>query len=171
MNTELLQSQIVNYFSGEQHEVTIILMIAPVVAALAFFLLLAAKDRFSVGFSIPVILLGIAFSITAASLLVRDKTLRANLISATETTEMARPALIAEKARIEKVIANYPYYRYGSIALVIIGFLAITLTRSSLANGITAGLLLAASAQLIIDHYSEARAEIYKTALEQFLGA
>ena len=171
MNTELLQSQIVNYFSGERREVTIILMIAPVIVALAMFLFLAAKDKFSIGFSIPVVLLDIAVSVTAVSLLVRDKTLRANLISATETAEMARPALTAEKARIEKVIANYPYYRYGSIALVIIGFLAIALTRSSLANGITAGLLLAASAQLIIDHYSEARADIYKTALEQFLGS
>lgn len=171
MNTELLQSQIVNYFSGEQREVTIILMIAPVVVALAMFLFFATKDKFSIGFSIPVVLLGITVLVTAASLLVRDKTLRANLISATKTAEMARPTLTVEKDRIEKVIANYPYYRYGSIALVIVGFLAILLTRSSLANGITAGLLLTASAQLIIDHYSEARAHIYKTVLEQFLGS
>ena len=171
MNVELLQNQIVNYFSGERREVTIIVITAPLIVALAIYLFLSAKDKFSIGFAIPVVLLGIAVSITAGSLLLRDKTMRTNLISASENVETARPALETEKARIEKVIANYPYYRYGSVASVIIGFLAIAITKSSFANGIAAGLLLAASAQLIIDHYSESRAAAYKTAIEQFLGS
>ena len=169
MNTEFLQTQISDYFAGERREMIIILIMVPVVMVLAGYLLSVARDRFALGFAAVVFLIGITVTMTTVSLLMRDKKASQELTTAAGSHQTVRAAFEPEVLRMVKVVESYPYYRYGAMILVIVGFVAVFIFKNSLVNGIAAGLLLVASAQFIIDHHSESRATVYKVAIEQYL--
>ena len=122
------------------------------------------RDRFARGLAVMLVLMAGTLASVAIPLLLRDPKLRAGLAERIEAG--AGDAAIAEEtARMTKVMANYPIYRYGYVGMMIAAGVLALATRSGLAKGVATGLLLFAAAGLVVDHYSEERATKYLGAL------
>jgi hypothetical protein len=169
MTAELLGA-IAAYFEGERQEMYAILAGSMALVLLAGALNLAGKDGFARGFGATALLVALALSATAASLLVRDPPHHAMLVAGVRGPDAA--ALLArEAARMVDVLSRYPLYRLAALGLGLAALLAAALSRRGWVNGAAAGVLLLAAAQLTIDHYSEARARRYAERLDAAIAA
>lgn len=151
------------YFAGERQELLLLLAFSlalALVCALAFW----RADMFGRGVAAGlalVVLIGVSAS---TPLLLRDRQ-HLETLSAQPGTE----SMTAEAERIDRVIRNYPYYRYG-YALVLLCALVMILWRpSDFVSGLACGLLVLVMTGLVVDHYSEARASRYSQALRQLV--
>jgi hypothetical protein len=72
-----------------------------------------------------------------------------------------------EIARIDVVIAKYRMYRNNSGLIGIVALIGLVFPRAGWIKGVATGLLLLISLQLVVDHYSEARARDYRNRLSQ----
>ena len=71
-----------------------------------------------------------------------------------------------ETARMETVARNYPYYRYLYAAVILAVAVMMLFFRTATTLGVSVGLLVFAATGLVVDHYSETRAEIYLSQLK-----
>lgn len=71
-----------------------------------------------------------------------------------------------ETARMETVARNYPYYRYLYAAVILAVAVMMLFFRNATTLGVSVGLLVFAATGLVVDHYSETRAEIYLSHLK-----
>ncbi len=155
-----MHDHIAQYFQGERREMFAIIIGSLLLGALVVALVLSARDAFSKAMAATVLLSAALLAGTAVSLLVRDSRLSAHLASATTSTDAAR-SIADERSRIEGVISKYPYYRYAAAGLGVLALVALLASRREWAHGVAAGLLLLVTAQVLIDHYSERRAQRY----------
>ncbi len=155
-----LQSAVLEYFAGERQEMLLILSGSLLVTVLALWLWIATRTGFAAAFAITVIATAVLFSSTAVSLLVRDKEMSNTIVQALGTERQAA-SLTSERERIAVVLSKYRYYRYISSVIALIALLSLALSSRGWVHGVAAGLLLLVVAQVLIDHYSERRAERY----------
>ena len=156
----LLQRTVAEYFAGERKEMLLILSGSFVIAALAIWLWATTRNGFATAFAITVITFAVLLSATAVSLLVRDKELSSTLVQAIETDRQVS-TITAERERIGMVLSKYPYYRYAAGVIALIALLGLTFSARGWIHGVAAGLMLMVVAQVLIDHYSEQRADNY----------
>jgi hypothetical protein len=168
MDADVLIAVIAEYFEGERREMFAILGCSLGLVLLAAALNAAARDGFARGFGVGALVIALALSATAATLLVRDPPHQVRLVAGLRGRE-ARAVLSAEADRVAAVIEKYPAYRFAALGLAVVALAAAALTRRGWVNGAAAGLLLLAVAQLTIDHYSEARAARYAAGLRAAL--
>jgi len=161
------QAAIVAYYNGERSEMWAIIVGFALVAVLCGWLFLTKRDGFSLAFLSVVLVFGLVFSGIAVSLLVRDTSVRDGLVTAAAMIK-ASPALRDENQRIERVISNYRYYRYAAAAFVLTALLAIAFGSQAWLHGLAVGLLAVATAQMVIDHYSEERALVYYDVIRSY---
>ena len=160
LNIDATPLAITAYFSGERREMLVILWCCALALVLAGALYAVAKDGFATGFGIVALLAALLLASTAAALLQRGPAQQARLVAAVAGAQ-AQQAIAAEATRMDAVIGNYKYYRYGAIGLSLLALLGAAITRNGAVNGAAAGLLLLAAAQMAVDHYSEHRARGY----------
>ena len=65
----------------------------------------------------------------------------------------------------ETVIGKYAVYRRAVAVIAMLGLLALLISNRSWVHGVSAGFLTLAIAQVLIDHFSQERAEDYSRAL------
>ena len=160
MNTDALITAVQAYFAGERHEGFAILGFLVVLVLVAGSLHAVGRDGFSRGFGIMALLLAILLSPMGVSLMRRDARHQAMLVAGLRGGD-ARAVVTAEAGRMAEVIRKYPYYRVAALALGALALAAAALSRRGWVSGAAAGGLLLVIAQLVIDHYSEARAVRY----------
>lgn len=168
MSSDFIQNQIVEYFRGERTEMICILSVSSLMMALAATLYFSLRDSFEAGFAVTVVISALLFSGTALSLLNRDQRLRDALLSSMSQTEDKGIALSLEKQRMTRVLENYPSYRWAAIGIVLVTLVVFAFWPNPRVAGVLAGLLLVACSQIMIDHYSERRAMVYREALDSF---
>jgi membrane-associated PAP2 superfamily phosphatase len=169
-NFEFLPAAIHSYFRGERQEMIAILAGSLLLVLAASGLWLAARDGFSRGFGIAAVVVALALSTTAVSLLLRDPPHEARLAAAVKGPG-ASAAIAAEADRMAEVVRTYPIYRGAALALGLLALLAVALSRRGWVAGAAAGVLLLVVAQWTIDHYSEERASAYARRLDEALRA
>lgn len=155
-----VQSAALEYFVGERQEMLLILEGSLLLTALALWFWFTTRTGFSAAFAITAIAAAVLFSGTAFSLLDRDQGL-ANSVLQTLGTENQAATLTAERERISVVLSKYPYYRYAAGVSAFIALLGLILSNRGWIHGVAAGLLIVVVGQVLIDHYSERRAEDY----------
>lgn len=160
MNPDALTTAIQAYFAGERHEGLAILAFSAGLVLVAAAIHVAARDGFSRGFGVVALLLAVLLSSTVLSLMRRDPPHQAELTAAIRGGD-ARSAVAAEASRMAEVIRKYPYYRIVALGLGLLALVAAAMSRRGWVNGAAAGVLLLVVAQVVIDHYSEARAMRY----------
>ncbi|QNP42010.1 hypothetical protein [Lysobacter solisilvae (ex Woo and Kim 2020)] len=159
-----LQAAVLDYFTGERHAMLLILGGAFLMAALAIWLLAATRSSFTTGFSAMVLAVSILLSGIAGGLLVRDRALSSGIVEGIQSADQAS-TIHAERQRISTVIGKYAVYRRVVAAVAMLGLLALLLSDRSWLHGVSAGLLTLVIAQVLIDHYSQGRAEAYLLAI------
>lgn len=169
MNSDALTTAIQAYFAGERHEGFAILAFSAGLVLVAAAIHVAARDGFSGGFGAVALLLAVLLSSTVISLMRRDTPHQAELTAAVRGGD-ASAVLAAEARRMAEVVRKYPYYRTVALALGLLALGAVAMSRRAWVNGAAAGLLLVVVAQVVIDHYSEARATRYAGHLRAALG-
>lgn len=155
-----IQSTVLQYFAGERQEMLLILCGSLLVTMSALWLWIATHTGFSAAFAITVIASAVLFSGTAVSLLVRDNGVSNTVVQALGTERQAA-SLADERERIEVVLSKYRYYRHASGVIALMALLGLILSSRGWVHGLAAGLLLLVVAQVLIDHYSERRADAY----------
>jgi hypothetical protein len=163
LQRDVLIASITEYFAGERSEMIAFLVYAGVLLLVAV-LLFWTGDRFARSLAGCLVLAALIALGTAVPLLRRDGPLRDTLVTAVRTDD-ARPALAAERARMETVLSNYPRYRYGFVAAALVGLGLLLFTHGATSRGVTVGLLIIAATGVVVDQFSEARAERYRAAL------
>ncbi len=164
MNIDTLTTAIEAYFGGERQEGLAILGFSAGLLLVAGVLHAAGRDGFSRGFGVVSLLLAVLLSSTVVSLMSRDAPHSQALIVRLRG-EDAGAAVAGEASRMAEVIRKYPYYRLAALGLGALALAAAALSRQGWVSGAAAGVLLLVVAQLMIDHYSEARAELYSGEL------
>lgn len=168
-----LQAAVLDYFSGERQAMLLILVSACLMAALAVWMWAATRSSFAIGFSATVLAVSILLSGMAGGLLVRDRTLSRDIVAGIQSVDQAS-IFHTERQRISVVISKYAIYRRVVAIVAMLGLLALLISDQSWLHGIAAGLLTLVIAQVLIDHYSQVRAEAYLLAIsshEAFLTA
>lgn len=163
-----IQEAVRLYFQGERGEMYLILAGSAAVLGLAFWLYSAYRGSFTRVFGLSAVFVALLVSATAVSLLFRDKPHEAALLTALNG-EAAPTAAQVELQRVQVIISKYPIYRYSCAGLALLGLIAAVIWRTGASGGLAAGLLLMLAAQVLIDHYSEKRANIYAAQLTAFL--
>jgi hypothetical protein len=178
LSAKYQESQIMNaltqtmqtYFHGEKMEAW--LFIVPLgVLALLFCAGLLKTDRspFIVGFTSPVILLGLVLLITGGTVALRTDSQLAQLVA-----QMASaPAQFAaeETARMAKVNAAWPIYLITWVSFVAVGLILRFALSAPWAHGLGIALVLFGGFGLVIDGFAERRAKVYTNSLAQFVAA
>ena len=159
-----LQTAVLDYFSGERHAMLLVLAGAFLMAVLAIWMWAATRSSFAVGFSTTVLAVSILLSGMAGGLLVRDDTLSRNILVCIQSADHAS-TLNAERQRINTVIGKYAVYRRAVAVIAMLGLLALLISNRSWVHGVSAGFLTLAITQVLIDHFSQERAEDYSRAL------
>jgi hypothetical protein len=155
-----LQSAVLEYFAGERQEMLLILGGSLLVTVLVLWLWIITRTDFAAAFAITVIATAALFSGTAVSLLARDNGVSNTIVQALGT-ERQTASLTGERERIAVVRSKYRYYRYASSVIASIAILGLAILNRGWVHGVAAGLLLLVVAQILIDHYSERRADRY----------
>jgi hypothetical protein len=168
MNVDALTMAIHAYFTGERSEGFAILAFSAGLVLVAAGLHAVGRDGFSRGFGVAAVLLALLLSSTVISLMRRDAPHQAGLVAALQSGE-ATGAVAAESSRMAEVIRKYPYYRIAALGFGVLGLAAGALSRRGWVNGAATGVLLLVIAQVMIDHYSEARATRYAGQLREAL--
>lgn len=155
-----MQSAVAEYFSGERREMVLIIAGSLIFTILAAWLWVATRSGFAMSFAVTVLSAAILLSITAGSLLVRDKELSSVITEGIESPNMLS-MLKTERERISILQSKYRYYRFGAALIAAFCVLGLMLSDRSWLHGVAAGLLLLVVAQILIDHFSERRAGVY----------
>jgi MFS family permease len=158
-----LIGEITRYFAGERSEMIAFLIYAGALLIVAV-VLFWTGDRFGRALSGCLVVASLIAVSTAVPLLRRDGPLRDALVAAVQT-DGARPAVAVERARMDAVLANYPRYRYAFVASALVGLGLLLFTHGATSRGVTVGLLIIAATGVVVDQFSEARAERYRAAL------
>ncbi len=153
------------YFTGERQEGLAILAFSIGIVLVAVGLYVVGRDGFSRGFGAVALALAILLSSTVVSLMRRDAPHQAALVAGLRG-EAAGKVVAEEASRIDDVIRKYPYYRGGALVFGVLALAAVAFSRRDWVHGAAAGLLVLVIAQIMIDHYSEARATRYSGALK-----
>jgi hypothetical protein len=153
------QLAVLEYFSGERREMVLILCGSAILSALVFWMWITTRTGFALAFAATVLASAILFSATAVSLLQRDKGISAAIVQGIDTGQHAS-TIAAERERISVVLSKYRYYRYAASAIAVLA-LCLMLSVRQWVHGLAAGLLLLVSVQVLIDHFSERRADVY----------
>lgn len=159
-----LQAAVLDYFSGERHAMLLILVGAFLMAALAVWMWAATRSSFAIGFSGMVLAVSILLSGMAGGLRVRDRTLSRDIVEGIQSADQTATLKI-ERQRISTVIGKYAVYRRAVAIVAMLGLLALLLSDRSWVHGVAAGLLTLVIAQVLVDHYSQERAEAYLMAM------
>jgi hypothetical protein len=168
MNSEALTTAVQAYFAGERHEGFAILAFSAALVLVSVAIHMTARDGFSRGFGAVALLLAVLLSATVISLMRRDTPHQAKITAAIRGGD-AGAALVEEASRMADVIRKYPYYRIVALGLGLFALVAVGVSRRGWVNGVAAGVLLVVVAQVVIDHYSEARATRYAGQLRAAL--
>lgn len=160
-----MAEHVAQYFQGERREMLAIITGSVLLTIVVVGFFLVVRDSFSKGLLVTVTICAALLVGTAASLLSRDAKLCDDLL-AVEGSAQAHVAIVGERARVEAIIARYKYYRYGAAALGLLALAMLVASRRGWATGTAMGLLLLVLAQVMIDHYSEARAHHYLSWLQ-----
>jgi hypothetical protein len=152
------------YFAGERNEMLSILGVSAVLAIAAFALYYSSGTGLAKAFLITVVVCASLMSATALSLMIRDSKAPDNLVASIRSVHGKR-VVAGERDRITVVISKYKYYRYGAAVLGALALAGLLLSSRDWIHGLAAALLLLVVAQVLIDHFSEARAHTYQTQL------
>lgn len=155
---------VAQYFDGERREMLAIFAGSVACVLLALGLLLLTRDGFAKGLMVAVLVSAGLLSATAASLLVRDGTLRTRLQSELHS-ERIEQTVAAERERVSVIASKYRYYRYGACLLGLLALVAFATSQRDWVHGAAAGVLILVLAQVVVDHYSERRARHYLAQL------
>jgi hypothetical protein len=158
------QTAVQNYFAGERNEMLVILGVSAVLAMSAFALYYSSGTGLAKAFLITVLVCAGLMSATAFSLMIRANKAPDNLVAGIGS-EQGKQIVAGERERIAVVISKYRYYRYGAAVLGALALAGLLLSSREWIHGVAAGLLLLVVAQVLIDHFSEARAHIYLAQL------
>ncbi len=155
-----LRSAVLEYFVGERQEMLLILSGSLLVTVMVLWLWTTTRTGFAAAFAFTALVTATLLSRTAVSLLACDNGLSNKIVQALGTERQAK-SLTAERKRIAVVRSKYRYYRYASSVIALIALLGLTLWNRGWVHGVAAGLVLLVVAQMLIDHYSERRADRY----------
>lgn len=159
-----LQATVRDYFAGERAEMLTAVAIFVVVAAMTAWLYVSSRSGFALGLMATVLLFGAVMGGGLVSLMVRDVGLSRDLGAALQTDQRTT-GIAAEKERVGVVLSKYRYYRYGAAVLAAIALAGLLLSDRGWVHGVAAGLLLVVVSQVLIDHFSERRAQGYHEKL------
>lgn len=151
------------YFAGERSEQSWLLLFCGLLLIVGV-VLLWRGDLFARGLAVGLLLTAAVGASASIPLLIRDK---ANVERLTAQPQMA--ALVVERERVAKVVANYPLYRYAYLAGAMLALVALLARPSDFLTGLGAGMLVLACTGFIVDHFSERRAKIYAARLASAL--
>jgi hypothetical protein len=154
------------YFAGERTEMFWILGICAIVSLLVLGLWWVQRDGFSKSFAGVVMAGVLILTSVAVGILMRDPAHQAKLQTEVAAPAQRAAALQTESQRMVKVIAAYPSYRYTFMALAIVALIAAFIWPLGWVNGLAAGFCVLFMALSVVDHYSEARAQIYLKQLQ-----
>jgi hypothetical protein len=168
VDIDALGQAIQSYFRGEQQEGLAILAFSAALVLVAAAVHVAARDGFSRGFGATALLVAALLSVTVLSLFRRDTPHQAELAAALRAGD-AGAVVAAEADRMVDVVRRYPLYRQVALVLGLLALGAVGLSRRPVVSGVAAGILLLVVAQVVIDHYSEARAARYAGQLSAAL--
>lgn len=169
MNQEPAKAAINAYFSREAAEMYCILGGGALLAVCAALLWVIFSDRFSTALAITLLVVALLLAGTGLSLLIRDGQNRQALVAtlAGDNPIVIEHTLATEKARMQQVANNYQNLRYTFAVFALIGALLIAFTHHPTTHAIAVGLLIFATAGVVIDRYSEARALVYLQDLQR----
>jgi hypothetical protein len=121
------------------------------------------------GFGLVALVVAVLLSTTVISLMRRDAPHQDRLTVGVRSGD-ATVIVAGETSRMAEVIGRYPSYRIAALGLGALALLAVALSRRGWVNGAAAGVLVLVVAQVVIDHYSEARARRYSGELRAIGG-
>lgn len=170
MNTDTLTVAIQTYFGGERSEGFAILAFSAGLVLVAAVLLAVGRDGFARGFAVVALVVAVLLSATVTSLMRRDTPHQDRLVVGVRCGN-GMEIVTGETSRMAEVIRKYPYYRIAALGLGALALLAVALSPRGWVNGAAAGVLVLVVAQIMIDHYSEARARRYSGELSAISGA
>lgn len=162
-----LQMATVTYFSAERTQMGLVIGGAIVVAVLAVYLFVSARDVFSRSFMITVLVCASVLGGTAAAMLARGMPYSPHAASSGQNASSGQ-ALTQELSRITTVVNNYQRYRLLAVGIALLALAGLSWPQRPGLHGVAAGFLLLVLAQVIIDHYSESNARRYRDAIEAF---
>jgi hypothetical protein len=158
------RAAVTEYFQGERTEMMALVVFSAASVGVSIALFAVTRDRFAKGLASVLLAMAVVFMSVAVPLLSRDTLHRQEMVQRMTALD-AEPTVARENARMSDVIGRYAYYRYCYAAMLVAAAIIAVGTRSSLANGIAVGLLVFAATGLVVDHYSEERARVYRTRL------
>jgi predicted membrane channel-forming protein YqfA (hemolysin III family) len=158
------------YFNAEKSESLFFMIVGilGVISALALFFFV--KPTWAKGAAIPVFLVGLLMVIVGAIVFSRSDEQRKDIVY---KLDMNTEAIILEEIpRMEKVMANFVYYRYTEIFLLTAGVILFFVFRSK-SNaqwwmGLGLSLAIMAGIMLLADGFAERRGAQYFKGLKEF---
>jgi hypothetical protein len=154
-----------NYLRGEKLEALVFIL--PLgLASIVFgaWLLTDAKEPFFRGVAWPFLVLGLALTVTGATVGFRSPAQTERLTAA--FVAQPEPTRAEEHARMEKVNRAWPVYLTIWAAFAVVGLLLRFALQNEFARGIGIALVFFGGVGMLIDGFAERRAHPYTKALE-----
>lgn len=168
MTQDQLLLSIAEYFRGERTEAWVLAACALALTIAGIIFIWAVRDGFAVGLGFMLLIGALILGSTSATILVRDPGLQATLASGVARAPERAVTVAMEHARVTRAIGDFGLYTHVFMGLGAFGVGLLLFVEAPLARGFAVGLLIMLVAQVIIDHYGEARAEIYAGHLSAF---
>lgn len=168
-------SFIYKYFTGEKQESLLFLIvgIAAVLIAVAFWFFIKSNPSFYKGAAIPLLAIGLVQIVVGYSVYARSDKQKAT-IAYNIGIEPAAFVKQTEMPRMKTVMKNFVFYRWVEIAFIIAGLVLIFLYKSNVDKAFWYGLGLALTIQAAImlgaDYFAENRGEVYVNELKKVIG-
>lgn len=168
-------SFIYKYFTGEKQESLLFLIvgIAAVLIAVAFWFFIKSNPSFYKGAAIPLLAIGLVQIIVGYSVYAKTDKQKAT-IAYNIGIEPAAFVKQTEMPRMKTVMKNFVFYRWVEIAFIIAGLVLIFLYKSNVDKAFWYGLGLALTIQAAImlgaDYFAENRGEVYVNELKKVTG-
>ena len=168
-------SFIYKYFTGEKQESLLFLIIgiAAVLIAVAFWFFVKSNPSFYKGAAIPLLVIGLVQIVAGYSVYANINKQKATVAYniGIEPTAFVKQT---EMPRMKTVMKNFVFYRWVEIAFIIAGLILIFLYKSNVDKAFWYGLGLALTIQAAImlgaDYFAESRGETYVNELKKLIG-
>lgn len=160
---ELTQA-IDTYFRGEKMVAFGLIALGIALLAVAAWVWRTQEGPFATALIVPLALVGIGAPIGGALFAWKTDRQVAELHEALEAEPEA--TLEAERARMEKVNANWPRLKLAWGALAIVALVLLLVVKREWATGLGLALMLLVTALFFVDVFAERRAEPYAEALD-----
>lgn len=154
------------YFRGEKLLGIVLVPVGLGVLGFAGHLWRAHTGGFMWAMIIPLFLVGVGFAAGGTVLAIKSDRQMSDLQQ--QFREAPAEMVAEERARMDKVNANWPRIKMAWTIIIAISLLLVMVVRTDWALGLGLAFLLVASFMMALDVFAEKRANVYTAGLQQF---